>query len=396
MVLYLKIPYMTRETCKAELARTVAVTPNLRYVDLPEGFFNEDPSTNALRAELEANCPDIRKMIYMRGSGASFEGLRRSGHWSHLEVVEFSQINIDIRVLRQGLGFLPYLREVKFNQMSIGDQMFTASPSPELPSFPAVRKLTFVGTPNITTKGLCCYLISQEGVPELLNVLIFSKTGVTVQGLHEILSLGHQLKHLSITESVMNSFPAGEVALMKSKSLEVLNYEILSSMHADSFTQPSVSYYDYLTRSILSNGLPVLRELYVRDADFTDSLTTLAPPRPAFFRDEGVKVSNNSFAAGFTQELEVYSKGIDEMEWNFARVQPPTAGRRGSTTQPRPLSSYGASSGLSPQWGGTARRSVIVGNGFGGFLAVPADNNGRPSSSAGETGKRSSRMDLFR
>ena len=36
------------------------------------------------------------------------------------------------------------------------------------------------------------------------------------------------------------------------------------------------------------------------------------------------------------------------------------------------------------------RKSVIVGNGFGGFLAVPVDEEGgsRPRSSAGEKGKR--------
>ncbi|KAK5006635.1 hypothetical protein LTR39_005607, partial [Cryomyces antarcticus] len=55
-----------------------------------------------------------------------------------------------------------------------------------------------------------------------------------------------------------------------------------------------------------------------------------------------------------------------------------TRGRRGSmlsVSSGRPMSSYSASRGLGPQWamGGEARRSVIVGNGFGGFLAVPQD-----------------------
>lgn len=47
----------------------------------------------------------------------------------------------------------------------------------------------------------------------------------------------------------------------------------------------------------------------------------------------------------------------------------------------RPLSSYSASKGLGPQWGGDARKSIVVPNGFGGFLAVPADGgDGRPRS----------------
>ena len=45
---------------------------------------------------------------------------------------------------------------------------------------------------------------------------------------------------------------------------------------------------------------------------------------------------------------------------------------------------------------GGVRKSVIVGNGFGGFLAVPADG-GRPSSSAGEKGrKRDTKYDMWR
>tara|TARA_R110002060_G_scaffold74909_2_gene84379 strand:+ start:245 stop:403 length:159 start_codon:yes stop_codon:yes gene_type:complete len=43
---------------------------------------------------------------------------------------------------------------------------------------------------------------------------------------------------------------------------------------------------------------------------------------------------------------------------------------------------------------GGARKSVIVGNGFGGFLAVPSDG-GRPSSSGGEK-RRGSQYDMWR
>ena len=87
------------------------------------------------------------------------------------------------------------------------------------------------------------------------------------------------------------------------------------------------------------------------------------------------------------------------MEWNFSRVQPPTLpGRRGSATVPRPVSSYGLENLRA--WKddrGNVRKSVVVGNGFGGYLAVPADDDGRPSSSAGERGKkRGSSYDMFR
>lgn len=86
------------------------------------------------------------------------------------------------------------------------------------------------------------------------------------------------------------------------------------------------------------------------------------------------------------------------MEWNFSRVQPPISGRRGSATTPRPVSSYGLSDSMGAGWSspaGGARMSVIVGNGFGGFLAVPSDDGARPSSSAGEK-RRGSQYDMWR
>jgi hypothetical protein len=102
---------------------------------------------------------------------------------------------------------------------------------------------------------------------------------------------------------------------------------------------------------------------------------------------------------GLPSSLSVYSKGLEEMEWNFSRVQPPTLpGRRGSATTPRPVSSYGLENPRG--WKddrGNVRKSVVVGNGFGGYLAVPVDeDDGRPRSSAGEKGKRGSKYDMFR
>ena len=93
---------------------------------------------------------------------------------------------------------------------------------------------------------------------------------------------------------------------------------------------------------------------------------------------------------GFAQPLEVFSKGLDELDWVFTSVTPPEApGRRGSLSGGRPLSSYSASKGLGPQWGGEARKSVVVGNGFGGFLAVPVEESERPRSAGSWGGKGS-------
>lgn len=72
-------------------------------------------------------------------------------------------------------------------------------------------------------------------------------------------------------------------------------------------------------------------------------------------------------------------------------------GRRGSATALRPVSSSGLEDSIARgSWGG-ARSSVIVGNGFGGLLAVPVDEaGGRPRSAGGDRVKRGSQYDMWR
>ncbi|KAF8861231.1 hypothetical protein BDZ45DRAFT_282307 [Acephala macrosclerotiorum] len=415
-VQFLKIPYMTRETCKPDLARTVAVCPNLRYVDLPEGLFMDDPSCNTLKQEVQSRCPDLRKMAYIGGAERSLEMLADGIVWRNLEVLELSKLNMDSNVMRRALGSLPNIHALKVTDMkTFHDDLFRHSDI--LPPFPALTELIFENTPNVTADGLTSYLFRSD-TQDALKTLSLTATGIQPGTLHQILAAAPALHHLTLAESVTTSFPASSnIPPLQSNSLEVFHYEITSSTSANSYANTTASYYAYLTRSLLSGSLPNLKELYVRDPDFPESLIDFRPPAAPFMSDPDNFTppqnpfaqntnrfsSNNPFAKmqtgpGLNQELEVYSKGLDEMEWNFSKVQPPVRGRRGSATAPRPVSSYGLSENLSKTWGNQAgaRRSVIVGNGFGGFLAVPADG-GRPSSSAGEKGKgRGSQYDMWR
>lgn len=432
-VQYFKLPYMTRENAKTDMARTVAVTPNLRYIDLPEGIFQDDLSCNTLKQEIQGRCPDIRKMSYMRGSERSLELLASGRIWRNLEVLELSRLTVDPTILRHALGSLPNLHALKVTDMVFHGQLLEHND--RLPPFPPLKELIFKNVPSITADGIANYLFRSDA-QETLETLSLENTGVHPSTLQQILSTAPSLKHLTIIETVSTSFPVGNtIQPLSSASLETLNYEVSASTDPNTYTGTIDGYYAYLTSSLISNLLPSLHELYVRNPDFPETLLDLAPPAPAFASDSDSFVpgpkspaafhahnnsmpnnrfsSNNPFASslpntpttspGLKKPLVVYSKGLDEEEWNFSRVKPAAQhGRRGSASTPRPVSSYGLGSGLASPWTTKgARQSVIVGNGFGGFLAVPAEDGLRPSSSAGEkghkrTGSTASQYDMWR
>ncbi|KAF7593461.1 hypothetical protein BBP40_011467 [Aspergillus hancockii] len=384
MVQSVRMPYMTREANKAEIARTVSVLPNIRYVDLPAGFFTDDPSCLALKQEVMARCPELRRMNYRHGSEGSFAQLPRSHLWVNLEVLEVSRLKIETHILRFGLGTFPKLRDLTLDDLRwLDDSAFANSDT--FPPFPAIQRLTLRDTPKVTASGLAAFFSLPQNRSSLQS-LTLSSTGVHPSTLHRIVSIAPELRALSVIQEVSRSFPPEKVPPLTSISLELLHFEISSP--AGSYGMPPVasSYYTYLVSSLMSNALPALRDLYVRDAGFPEALLLAPPPRLFGGGDAGPQ-----FAGGFlSQPLNVYSKGLDELEWNFTPYEPPaTRGRRDSTT--RPVSFHDAQ--LSRSWGGDSRKSVLVGNGFGGFLAVPADD-GRPKSSGGW--KRDSKGDLWR
>ncbi|EMC94294.1 hypothetical protein BAUCODRAFT_36766 [Baudoinia panamericana UAMH 10762] len=434
-VLILKIPYMTRETAKGELARCVSALPNLRYVDLPDGFFTGDPSCLALRQELQARCPDIRKMSYRSGSEEALELLAHK-HWQSIETLELSGLAIEPATLRIVLASLPTLHDLTLRDLPwLDDSIFQTSQG-RLPDFPPLQLLRLEGCTSVTAQGLCYYLDAPRN-RELLASLSLQSTGVTVQDLHVLLWKASQLQHLSVSEVVSKSLAIATAQLppLTSISLRVLHFEITSSEDVHGLQKPAETYYAYLATSLHLNALPGLTTLFVRDPHFTELL--ILPPVAAPFAatvgsDSGSlrskpsnlsgasssRIHNTSSAGnaaaygtggglgppnlgagalsrgGFNQTLEVFSKGLDELEWVFTSISPPSKTINGrdraisSSTGGRPLSAYSAALGLGPQWaqggfGGDARKSVIVGNGFGGFLAVPQEEVPRPPTSDG-------------
>lgn len=383
-VLSLRMPYMTREANKANIARTISVLPNLRFVDLPVGLYSDEWSCLPLKQELMANCPELRRMAYRRGAEGSFSRLPGSRLWMNLEVLELSGVHMEASTLRGGLAAFPHLRELVLEDLHwLTDSAFAIDLP--LPPFPAVQSFTLRDTPNVTASGLAKFLSLRANRATLKN-LTLSSTGVVPSQLHSILSAAPCLETLSVIQEVSSSFPMEQIPPMASGSLYLLHYEITSQNDTHGMPPVVSSYYTYLISSLMSRTLPALRDLYVRDSQFPDTLLLMPPPRLFGGGENGPQMRG-----GLAQPLNVYSKGLDEFEWNFTPYDPsPAPGRRDSRT--RPISFHEAQ--LNRSWGGDSRKSVLVGNGFGGFLAVPTDDE-RPKSSQGHH-RRLSKQDLWR
>jgi hypothetical protein len=331
-----------------------------------------------------------------------------------------------------------------------------------LPSLPPLEELVLKDTPRVTTSGLVEYLAWQE-TQQSLKVLTLKDTGVHPTTVNNILMTAPRLKVFAYQAKIAEPFPHGGISPLGSSSLETLRYEISGASNAGPYAGMEEGYHDYLATSVLGGGFPKLRRLYVHDNTFPERLQGLPPPNAAFAggqvrRGSSSSVtkptlnlpqafsnsaggssrlspygnapqrpiskvpptnrfsSNNPFASRVvspppTNTLEVFTKGDEFGKCNFARVDSFHNQSSGaSTTLRRPVSSYGLAADVAGQgWDPReARRSVMIGNGAGTFLAVPGKDNldklepplpigssdpWRPHSSGGET--RGSR-DLWR
>ena len=373
-VQYLKIPYVTREICKADLARTVSVLPNLRYVDLPDGFYNDDPSSNTLRQELQAHCRDIRQMKYADGAEVSFQRLAQARQWPNLEALELLHLAMDPAVIPGVFTSLKALRHVKLTSLqSLDDSVFGTKQTSASP-FPPIAVLEFRNAPNVSAKGLLVYLSYPE-VKEALQSLTLADTGILPSDHFQILAAAPSLATLHVVESVSRAIPQSQIPLLASCSLRVLHYEISSiGSSPRGLSVPSDSYYSYLTSSVLNGDLPSLSQLYALSASLPTMLLRYSQPTFA------VDGTNDSYRPAYhvvSRPLHLYTKAVTEMEWDLTLINPPTlVDRRGSATTTRPMSLY-TENRLSPQW---RDESVMMGNGFGGFLAVPSEDLGPGSS----------------
>ncbi len=374
-VQYLKMSYMTRESAKSDLARSVSVLPNLRYVDLPEGFYSDDPSSNTLKQELQARCPDIRSMKYQAGAERSFATLAQSRYWQSLETLELSRLHIEPTILIQVLSLFTFLHHVKLSNLPLlDDSIFKHLPS--APRFPPVASLSIEDAPNISVDGFVAYL-SRPDTSEIFATLSLANTAISPASLHKILAVSPYLGSVHISENVTRALLTSPLPPLASRSLKSLHFEISSpSASPHSLQNPAESYYNYLSTSIMSGSLPSLTSLYA----LSPTLPSLLLPLPSA---PFANISNGRPSyPGIKRPLHLYTKTILELEWNLTLISPPTAkDRRGSVSATRPVSLYNSEQ-FSQTSGNRGRDSIMVGNGFGGFLEVP-NEEARPGSSNG-------------
>lgn len=297
------MPYMLRESCQADLARTIAVTPNLHYVDLPEGLFTDDPSFLTLRLEVQARCLELRKMTYMAGSENSLQALATGRVWTKLEVLELIQIDMEPIMLRQVLGCLGNLRALKINKTAcISDETLAWNDS--LPPFPPLEEFILTDVPNVTAEGLQAWLVLPEA-RKALRVLTLNGTGVRPWALQAVVAYAPGLKHLSIIDSVAASLSSAagshNIPPLSSTSLESLHFEITAAPSTPKYSNVTASYYNYLAGSLLSGGLPNLRAVYVRDPNFPDLLLGLPPPAPAYAEGGIARPASSGSASPFAR-----------------------------------------------------------------------------------------------
>jgi len=383
-VRFLKIPYMTREGCKPDLARTVSVLRNLRYVDLPDGVYSDEPSSNTLKQEIQ-QCADIRQMKYTSGGEGSFLNLAQWRQWRNLQTLELLHLAVESTTIVEVTTSLAALREVRLVDLQLLDDS-TFMPDPVIGSFPPVAKLTLQDIPNISANGLVNYL-SQSETKNTLKSLVLINTGVLPPDIHQVLAAASRLTNLQIAASVSRVLPSLSTPPLASRSLRTFHYEISNASSSPPGLQtPADSYYAYLSTSILSGSLPSILNLYALSPTLPTLLLTPPYPHSMAHTANRCGIVPSALILNSFVPLNLYTKSISELEWELTIVTPPNAADRHGSVMPVGPESLYRESPLSLQWRKQGRESVMVGNGFGGFMAVasPSEDLGPGSPRARE------------
>ena len=373
---YLKLPRMAKQGAVADLARIVSVLPNLRYVDLPDGVYRDQASCMTLKNELYMRCPEIRSMTYQAGAEGSFLDLGLSNRWSNLKILNLEGVALEPAQLVSATTSLLALQEMKLDNLPLLDDTLFTGDFAGL-RLPPVHQLKLCSITGITTQALQTYL-QRHDTREVLSQLNLIDTSIPLAELHVLLAAAPHLATLVVSTSVSRPLLVHNLPPLASRSLQTLDFGVVDMESMQHTAQsPSQSFYRYICSSITSGHFSYLKALYALSADVP---TFLMPPPRAPFAMDGL----SSSTPRLRRELRVFTKTVIEHDWDVTIISPPTThNRRGSRTSTRPISLYddpdiNAAVAFRP------KDSVMVSNGWGGFLAVPSHER-RPSKSKHDT-----------
>lgn len=311
--LFIRLQYMTRESCKTALSALVSIPlSNLRWMDLPDGFYKDESSCSTLKAIMHQKCPDLRRMRWNEGSEDSFLLIPSQRPWPQLEFVEFWNLNIDEEQIGKVIASLPKVNAVGLQQLQWVTDRFLGLGPTSRGILPPVQTLSISKCDNITFNSIISYL-EQPAVQAKLKNLQLKEVDFPPHFLYKVLELLPHLESLRIIAPVTKIFPRYENhPLLYSASLRELSYEIRPAQQSKTLASPATSYYEYLCESLRDGGLPNLKVLHVRDENFGKMLKRHTEQMPTY--GTGFQILQQ------LQELTIHAKDWNGLVWSTFKI----------------------------------------------------------------------------
>ncbi|KAF3932825.1 hypothetical protein ABW19_dt0208804 [Dactylella cylindrospora] len=372
--MFIRLQYMTRESCKTALASLVNIPLiNLRWMDLPDGFYKDDPSSQALKAIMYQKCPDLRRMRWTEGSESGFLGLTIDRPWVNLEFIELWKLNVEEDQIGAVLAGLPRIHSVGIQELPwVTDRFLSPRGTGQRPILPPLKTLSIAKCDGIKYQAIVDYF-SMPIVQKMLETLTLKEVDFPPHLIYKILELLPKLKTLRIIAPVTRIFPAYDQPPhppLQSNMLRELSYEIRPAQQTKTLASPATSYYEYLCNSLRLGGLPNLNTLHVRDETFGKMLKRSTESMQTYGRDFQILKQLES--------LTIHAKAWNGLVWSTFKLNDEVADQE--------IDEFGA---------------ILAAAGGGGpqsprFLGIPGAQDEKRLSWRERRENRKSRMDLWR
>ncbi|EWC47388.1 hypothetical protein DRE_00356 [Drechslerella stenobrocha 248] len=373
--LFIRLQYMTRESCKNVLTQLVNIPlSNLRWMDLPDGFYKDDPSCQALKAIMYQKCADLRRMRWTEGSEAGFLNLTHDKPWVNLEFVELWKLNVEEDQIAATLASLPKVHSIGIQELPwVTGRILTPGPGNRRPPLPPLNTLSISKCDKITYQSIMDYL-SIPAVQQKLEHLTLKEIDFPPHLIYQILQRLPHIRSLRIIAPVTRMFPTYDQPPhppLESDTLRELSFEIRPAQQSKTLASPATSYYEYLCGSLRLGGLPRLTTLHVRDETFGKMLRRFT---------ETMQTHGQDFTTlRQLEQLTIHAKAWNGLVWSTFKLNDGAAAEE--------LDEFSAL--LAAAGAGTSPQSPR-------FLGIPNPADEKRLSWRERRESRKSRMDLWR